>query len=39
MVQSFGGRNRHVDGTIGKGGRDLDLHTVNGRIYLQSVPQ
>jgi hypothetical protein len=39
MVQSFGGRNRHVDGTIGKGGRDLDLHTVNGRIHLQSVPQ
>lgn len=39
MVKSFGGRNRHVDGTIGKGGRDLDLHTVNGRIRLQSVPQ
>jgi hypothetical protein len=39
MVQSFGGRNRHVDGTIGKGGRDLDLHTVNGGIHLQSVPQ
>lgn len=38
MVQSFGGRNRRVDGTIGKGGRDLDLHTVNGRIHLQSVP-
>jgi putative adhesin len=38
MVQSFGGRNRHVDGTIGKGGRDLDLHTVNGRIRLQSIP-
>jgi putative adhesin len=39
MVKSFGGRNHHVDGTIGKGGRDLDLHTVNGRIQLQSVPQ
>ena len=39
MVQSFGGRNRHVDGTIGQGGRDLDLHTINGRIYLRSVPQ
>jgi DUF4097 and DUF4098 domain-containing protein YvlB len=39
MVRSFGGRNRHVDGTIGSGGRDLDLHTVNGRIHLQSVPQ
>lgn len=38
MVQSFGGRNRHVDGTIGQGGRDLDLHTVNGRIHLQSIP-
>jgi hypothetical protein len=38
MVQSFGGRNRHVDGTIGKGGRDLDLHTGNGRIHLQSTP-
>ena len=38
MVQSFGGRNRHVDGKIGEGGRDLDLHTVNGRIQLQSVP-
>jgi len=39
MVKSFGGRNRHIDGTIGNGGRDLDLHTVNGRIQLQSVPQ
>lgn len=39
MVQSFGGRNRHIDGTIGSGGRDLDLHTINGRIHLQSVPQ
>jgi hypothetical protein len=39
MVQSFGGRNRHVDGTIGSGGRELDLHTINGRIHLQSVPQ
>lgn len=38
MVQSFGGRNRHVEGAIGKGGRDLELHTVNGRIHLQSVP-
>lgn len=38
MVQSFGGRNRHVDGTIGTGGRALELHTVNGRIHLQSVP-
>jgi hypothetical protein len=38
MVQSFGGRNRHVDGTIGTGGRDLDLQTVNGQIHLQSVP-
>src|SRR5262249_17466099 len=39
MVQSFGGRNRHVEGTIGQGGRDLDVHTVNGRIQLRSVPQ
>jgi DUF4097 and DUF4098 domain-containing protein YvlB len=38
MVQSFGGRNRRITGTIGKGGRDLDLHTVNGRISLRSVP-
>jgi hypothetical protein len=38
MVQSFGGRNRHVEGTIGQGGRDLDVHTVNGRIQLRSVP-
>jgi len=37
MVQSFGGRNRHVDGTIGQGGRDLDLHTVNGRIRIASA--
>lgn len=36
MVQSFGGRNRHVDGTIGQGGRDLDVHTVNGRIRIES---
>jgi putative adhesin len=38
MVKSFGGRNRHVEGTIGTGGRDLELHTVNGGIHLQSVP-
>jgi len=38
MVQSFGGRNRRVDGTIGKGGQELDVRTVNGRIHLQSVP-
>lgn len=39
MVKSFGGRNSRVDGTIGKEGHDLDVHTVNGRIRLQSVPQ
>jgi hypothetical protein len=37
MVQSFRSRNRHIVGTIGKGGRDLEFHTVNGRIRLQSV--
>jgi DUF4097 and DUF4098 domain-containing protein YvlB len=39
MVQSFGGRNRHITGTIGTGGRDLDLQTVNGGIHLRSVTQ
>lgn len=39
MVQSFGGRQRHIVGTIGSGGRDLDLQTVNGHIHLQSVTQ
>ena len=38
MVQSLRGRNKRISGTIGKGGRDLDLHTVNGSIRLQSVP-
>lgn len=38
-VQSFRGHNRRISGTIGKGGRDLDLHTVNGSIRLQSVPR
>lgn len=38
MVQSFRARNKRIVGTIGKGGRDLDLHTVNGSIRLQSVP-
>jgi hypothetical protein len=38
-VQSFRSRNRHIVGTIGQGGRDLDLHTVNGRIRLQSAPR
>jgi hypothetical protein len=33
-VRSFHSRNRSVDGTLGKGGRDLDLHTVNGSITL-----
>ena len=37
-IQSLRGRNRRISGTIGKGGRDLDLHTVNGTIRLQSVP-
>jgi Toastrack DUF4097 len=37
-VQSFRSRNKRIVGTIGSGGRDLDLHTVNGRIQLQSVP-
>ena len=35
LVQSFRSRPRAVDGTIGKGGRQLDLHTVNGSIHLQ----
>jgi DUF4097 and DUF4098 domain-containing protein YvlB len=39
MVQSFRGRNKRISGTIGKGGRDLDLDTVNGSIHLQSVPR
>jgi hypothetical protein len=35
LVQSFRSRPRAVDGVIGKGGRELDLHTVNGSIHLQ----
>ncbi len=35
LVQSFRPRPRSVDGVIGKGGRQLDLHTVNGSIHLQ----
>jgi hypothetical protein len=35
LVQSFRSRPRAVDGVIGKGGRQLDLHTVNGSIHLQ----
>ena len=37
MVQSMGRRNRRVDGVIGKGGRDLELETVNGGIRLRYV--
>ena len=36
MVQSFGGRRHRIDGTIGKGGGELTVRTVNGRIHLQS---
>jgi DUF4097 and DUF4098 domain-containing protein YvlB len=35
LVQSFRARPRSVDGVIGKGGQQLDLHTVNGSIHLQ----
>jgi len=37
-IQHFSGRQRHVDGTMGSGGRRIDLHTVNGSIRLQSAP-
>lgn len=36
-VQRFGGRNRRVDGVIGAGGRDLELSTVNGGVFLRFV--
>ena len=36
-VQSFRGTNKRITGTIGKGGRDLDLHTINGSIRLRSL--
>lgn len=37
LVQSFRGRNRRVVGTIGQGGRDLELTTVNGSVHLRFV--
>jgi hypothetical protein len=37
-IQNFNGRRRHVDGTMGSGGRRIDLHTVNGSIRLQANP-
>jgi DUF4097 and DUF4098 domain-containing protein YvlB len=35
LVQTFRSRPRAIDGTIGQGGPQLDLHTVNGSIHLQ----
>jgi hypothetical protein len=37
-IQHFSGRQRRVDGTMGSGGRRIDLHTVNGSIRLQANP-
>jgi len=37
-VQNFNGRRRRVDGTVGSGGRRIELHTVNGSIRLQANP-
>ena len=37
VVRSMTRRNRRVDGTIGSGGRDLELETVNGSIRLRFV--
>jgi hypothetical protein len=36
-VRSMGRRHRRVDGTLGAGGRELDLRTVNGGISLRLV--
>jgi hypothetical protein len=36
-VQSIRGRNKRIAGTIGRGGTNLDLQTVNGSIHLQLV--
>ena len=36
-VQSFRGPRKRITGTIGKGGRDLDLHTINGSIRLRTA--
>ena len=36
-VQSFRGPRKRITGTIGKGGRDLDLHTINGSIRLEPL--
>lgn len=38
MVRSFSRRNKKVEGTLGSGGRDLELQTVNGSIHLQLNP-
>jgi DUF4097 and DUF4098 domain-containing protein YvlB len=39
MVKSMSGRRqRHVDGTLGSGGRELEVTTVNGSIDLRLVP-
>ncbi len=35
-VQSFSGRARRVDGTLGNGGKSIELHTVNGAIRLRA---
>jgi hypothetical protein len=35
-VQNFSGRRRRVDGTMGSGGRRIELRTVNGSIRLQA---
>jgi len=36
-ITSSYGRGRRITGTIGNGGRDLELHTVNGSIRLSSA--
>lgn len=36
-VTQFGGRKQRVEGTIGRGGRDLELTTVNGSVDLRFV--
>jgi len=37
LVRSMSGRGRRVEGTLGTGGRELRLDTVNGSIHLQLV--
>lgn len=37
LMRNISSRNRHVDGTLGSGGGELRLETVNGSIFLRLI--